>query len=83
MSFETTNGPKNAPEVISEGLKIKIFSGAVCPQTPLKGALPFAPQIFSKYYFAPPCPFFYMKHCPVKQRLLLHSYNSTVSYPAG
>jgi len=27
MSFETTNGLKNAPKVISEGLKIKNFSG--------------------------------------------------------
>ena len=27
MSFETMNGLKNAPEVISEGLKIKKISG--------------------------------------------------------
>jgi len=40
MSFETTNGLKNVPEVISEGLKIKKFSGGACPHTPLEGALP-------------------------------------------
>jgi len=54
MSFETTNGLKNVPEVISEGLKIKKFSGGACPQTPLQGALPhtlpWPPQIFSKYH---------------------------------
>jgi len=41
MSFETTNGLKNAPEVISEGLKIKNFSwegGGACPQTSLQVA---------------------------------------------
>jgi len=37
MSFETTNGLKNAPEVISGGLKIKNFSGRACPQTSLEG----------------------------------------------
>jgi len=62
MSFETTNGLKNAPEMISEGLKIKNFSWGACPQTPLLGALlrsvPWPPQTFSKYHFAPPCIFF-------------------------
>jgi len=58
MSFEITNGLKNAPEVISGGLKLKIFSGWVCPQTPLEGALPrtvpWPPKIFYKYHFASP-----------------------------
>jgi len=34
ISFETTNGLKNAPEVISEGLKIKNVSGGACPRPP-------------------------------------------------
>jgi len=59
MSFEITNGLKNAPEVISEGLKIKNFSGGgACPQIPLESVLPqtvpWPPQIFYKYHFAPP-----------------------------
>jgi len=60
--LKTTNGLKNAPEAISEGLKFTNFSGGACPQTPLQGVLPCAvllpPQIFAKYHFAPPCPFF-------------------------
>jgi len=39
------------------GSKIKNFSGGVCPQTPLEGALPHTvplpPKIFSKYHFPP------------------------------
>jgi len=71
MSFETRNGLKNAPEVISEGLEIKflcvcVWGGGECPQTPLQCALPQKvpshPQIFFKYYFAPSCLFFEMKH---------------------
>ena len=56
MSFETTNGLKCAPEVISEGLKIKHFLGGMPPDPP-RGCVPahspLAPQIFSKYHFAP------------------------------
>jgi len=36
MSFETTNGLKNAPEVISEGLKIKNFLGGHAPRLPYR-----------------------------------------------
>jgi len=50
MSFETTNGPKNASEVISEGLKIKNFSGGGMPPDPPRGCVaahsPFAPPNF-------------------------------------
>jgi len=59
--LKATNGLKNAPEAISEGLKFKNFLGGACPPTPLEGVLPCTvpspPQIFPKYYFAPPCPF--------------------------
>jgi len=57
MSFETTNGLKNAPEVISEGLKIKTFSGGACP----RGCAALCPpplKIISKYHFVPICIFF-------------------------
>ena len=64
--LKTTNGPKNAPEAISVGLKFNNFSGGACPQTPLEHVLLCAvlwpPQILSKYHYAPPCPFFWMKN---------------------
>jgi len=34
--LKATNGLKNAPEAISEGLKLKNFLGVACPHTPLR-----------------------------------------------
>jgi len=75
MSFETTNGLKNGPEVISEGLKIKNFSGGACPQTPLEGALPrtypLPPKIFSKSHFAPPPLYIFLNETLMSLLLIL------------
>jgi len=61
MSFETTNGLKCAPVVISEGLKIKIFLGGHAPRLPpdpptgcAAAHSPFAPPIFSLCIILPP-----------------------------
>jgi len=58
MSFETTNGLKCAPEVIAEGLKIKIFLRGHAPRPPYRVRChthsPFAPRYFLQVSFCPP-----------------------------
>jgi len=64
--LKITNGLKYAPEVISEGLNFKKFSGGHAPD-PLEGTLlhtiHLPPQMFSKNYLTTSCPVFWMKHC--------------------
>ena len=62
MSFESHKWSEKCTRSDLRGSNIQTFPGGACPQTPLEGALPctvpLPPQIFSKYYFAPPLSIF-------------------------
>ena len=83
MSLENQKWSENAPEVISEGLKFKVFLGGgmppdpLPPQSALSCAVPSPPQILLKYYLAPPLSIFLNEALPWMCSVHNNSFMST------